>query len=55
MLEMLKSDYVRTAKAKGLLAAAVTKVSLLEPLEEREVPVTKSAVLLPSWPLIWRN
>jgi heterodisulfide reductase subunit A len=35
-----------TAKAKSLLAAAVTKVSLLEPLEEREVPVTKTAMVI---------
>jgi heterodisulfide reductase subunit A len=41
-----KDADVATAKAKGLLAAAVTKVSLLEPLEEREVPVTKSAMVI---------
>ena len=41
-----KDADVATAKAKSLLAAAVTKVSLLEPLEEREVPVTKTAMVI---------
>ncbi len=41
-----KDPDVATAKAKSLLAAAVTKVSLLEPLEEREVPVTKTAMVI---------
>jgi len=35
-----------TAKAKGLLAAAVSKAALLEPLEEKEVPVTPTAMVI---------
>jgi len=35
-----------TIKAKSLVASAVAKAALLEPLEEREVGVTKSAVVV---------
>ncbi|MCP4717503.1 MAG: CoB--CoM heterodisulfide reductase iron-sulfur subunit A family protein, partial [Deltaproteobacteria bacterium] len=35
-----------TAKAKSLIAAAVAKVALVEPLEEREVDVTKTALVV---------
>jgi heterodisulfide reductase subunit A len=35
-----------TDKAKGLLAAAVAKAALLEPLEEREVGVTPTALVI---------
>ena len=35
-----------TKKAKALLAAAVAKVSLVEPLEEKEVGVTPSAMVI---------
>lgn len=35
-----------TAKAKTLVASAVAKAALLEPLEEREVGVTKAAIVV---------
>lgn len=35
-----------TAKAKSLVASAVAKAALLEPLEEREVGVTKAALVV---------
>jgi heterodisulfide reductase subunit A len=35
-----------TSKAKSLVASAVAKAALLEPLEEREVGVTKAAVVV---------
>ncbi len=35
-----------TAKAKALIASAVAKAALLEPLEAREVPVTEGALIV---------
>lgn len=35
-----------TAKAKGLVAAAIAKVALTEPLQENEVDVTKTAMVV---------
>ncbi len=41
-----KDKKVATSKAKSVVAAAVTKVALLEPLEEKEVSVTKTAMVV---------